>query len=335
MGAHYVPKRRTSLHNSRLHEEALFEQLLLFDTVNLNITGPNIIGPLMYNFMGPRPLEALLEQNAISFVVWQPTPMMAHYDGKVTSLLTASIGDGKGSEFDIEKIVDQGLRLHPTHMSSSYQRTLKRKLVKVHSLLDPELSGSAWQIAADALKEGSLEHLGLPRREQPLGLRSSEGEILQKAATSLLDYRYLLTKGMISQNNAGIFDCLNIAVEHLRNAKSPIEKYTIISEFEEFPNLRALFGEIEKPFQRIARFRQSYTAKKFREWLSTAPDPASKVQLIREYVSACSNRRNLFEICTCKIHEAGQHDRHIAFSGCGGRCRCECGADKHSSPGDK
>jgi hypothetical protein len=231
----------------RLHEEALFEQLLLFDTVNLNITGPNVITPLMYNFMGPKALEEFLEQKAISFVVWQPTPLMTHHDGKVTATFTGSIGDGKGSEFDIEKIVDHGLRLLPTHMSSSYQRTLKRKLIKAHSLLDKKLSESAWKIAEDALKAGDLEHLGLPPREQSVGLPLSEGETLQRAPVSLVHYRYLLANGMTSQNDAGMFDFLDIGVENLRNAKSPIEKYTIISEFERFPNLRALFGEIENP----------------------------------------------------------------------------------------
>jgi hypothetical protein len=187
----------------RLHEEALFEQLLLFDTVNLNITGPNVITPLMYNFMGPKALEEFLEQKAISFVVWQPTPLMTHHDGKVTATFTGSIGDGKGSEFDIEKIVDHGLRLLPTHMSSSYQRTLKRKLIKAHSLLDKKLSESAWKIAEDALKAGDLEHLGLPRREQSVGLPLSEGETLQRAAVSLVHSRYFLANGMTSQMTQG------------------------------------------------------------------------------------------------------------------------------------
>jgi hypothetical protein len=140
-----------------LHEEALFEQLLLFDSVHLNITGPNLICPLMYNFMGPRALEKLLEQRAISFVVWQPVPMMTHKDGKVSATFTGSIGDGQGSEFDIERIVDDGLRIHPTNMSISYRKSLKRKLLKAHRLVDPKLPASAWRLTEDALKSGELQ----------------------------------------------------------------------------------------------------------------------------------------------------------------------------------
>ncbi len=107
-----------------IEKQALFEQLLLFDSVQFNITGPNLIGPLIYEFMGAKALEELLDQKAISFVVWQPQPMLAHKDGKVTATFTASIGDGKGSEFDVERIVDDGLRLHPTNMPASYRKTL-------------------------------------------------------------------------------------------------------------------------------------------------------------------------------------------------------------------
>src|SRR5450759_4020319 len=71
-----------------LHKEELFEQLLLFDSVQFNITGPNLICPLMYEFMGPKALEELLEQSAISFVVWQSVPMLTHKDRKVAATFT-------------------------------------------------------------------------------------------------------------------------------------------------------------------------------------------------------------------------------------------------------
>lgn len=195
--------------------------------------------------------------------------------------------------------------------------------------MDKKLPESAWKIAEDALKAGDLEHLGLPRREQSVGLPLSEGETLQRAAASLMHYRYLLANGMTSQNDTGIFDFLDIGVENLRNAKSPIEKYTIISEFERFPNLRALFGEIEKPFQRIARFRQSRNAKKFREWLSAASDPGSNTQLIREYVDACSKRRNLFDSAPAKFVKLVSMIAISAFGGRGGKCSCGHRADKY------
>ena len=76
----------------RVHQEAIFEQLLLFDLIDININGPNVIAPLLYNRMGEKPFENLLEQNALTFVVWQPVPLKSHKDGKVAATFTGRIG---------------------------------------------------------------------------------------------------------------------------------------------------------------------------------------------------------------------------------------------------
>jgi hypothetical protein len=280
-------------------KRSLFEQLLLFDSVQLNVTGPNLIGPLMYEFMGGKALEDLLDQSAISFVVWQPQPLLGHKDGRVTATFTGSLGDGKGSEFDIERIVEDGLRLHPVDMPASYRNTLARKLTNVHSLIDPRLPDSAWKITEDALKAGELADLGLPATETSIGLPASEGELLVRAAESLMHYRYVMQNGMVCQNSAGVFDLLRIGLHNLQQRHNPVGKFATLAQFERFPNLRRLSEEIEHPFRRIARFRRTHTAKRFREWLSTTP--SSDIELIREYVNECANRKGLFESAPAKF----------------------------------
>ena len=78
-----------------------------------------------------------------------------------------------------------------------------------------------------------------------------------------------------------------------------MEKYAVIAQFEDFPNLRALMSEIESPFKRIVRFRQTHTARKFREWLSATSE--SDIGLVREYVNACAKRKSLFESAPAKF----------------------------------
>lgn len=46
----------------KLHKEEVFEQLLLFDSLQFNITGPNVICPLMYEFMGEKPSKSYLNR---------------------------------------------------------------------------------------------------------------------------------------------------------------------------------------------------------------------------------------------------------------------------------
>jgi hypothetical protein len=286
----------------RGHAEAIFEQLLLFDEINFNVSGPNLIAPLMYNFMGADALEEFLEQRALSFVVWQPVPMMTTQDGRVAATFVGRIGDGHGSELDIEKIVEEGLRLHPTNMSLRYKKQLRRKLVGAHTLLDEGLPAAAWQTLEHALKNGALEHIGLTAEEPPIGLPVQKGKVLGEAVDSLLYYKYILSNGMASYGNEAVFSLFNFDADASENTKrSPTEKFATIAEFENFPDLRSLFTEIETPFESIARFRGSHTATKFREWLSVATETSSAAELLREYVDACAKRRGLFESAPAKF----------------------------------
>ena len=79
---------------------------------------------------------------------------MSQKDGKVAATFAGRFGDGKGSELDVEKIVDVGLSIQPNNMSWLYKRRLKKKLVARHSLLDQKLSADAWVIAEKLLSEG-------------------------------------------------------------------------------------------------------------------------------------------------------------------------------------
>lgn len=126
--------------NLRPQLEALFENILLFDGIELNINGPNVIAPLLYNVMGGKILEELLEQDALSFVVWQPVPMMTTDKGRVAATFTASLGDGKGSEFDVEKVVDQGLRIQPSSMTGTYIKKLEKETDQATLIVGPETS---------------------------------------------------------------------------------------------------------------------------------------------------------------------------------------------------
>jgi hypothetical protein len=72
----------------RAEERTLFEVLLLFEKVQLNVAGPNVIAPLLCNQMGVRAFEELLEQDALNFIVWEPSPMIAHKNEKVQAALS-------------------------------------------------------------------------------------------------------------------------------------------------------------------------------------------------------------------------------------------------------
>ncbi|SEI85014.1 hypothetical protein SAMN05518849_1011107 [Sphingobium sp. AP50] len=279
----------------------LFEQLLLFGGVNFSINGPNTIIPILYRSMNTKALDALLEQQALSFTVWTPQPMMAHDQGRVKATFVGRIGDGNDSELDIEKIIDIGLEVQSVGMIDSYKKELRKKLISAHTLLDSNLPATAWDVAGQALTAGELEGMGLSKRSTIIESPTCDGERLNEIAESITAYRYILDHGMISQNNAGTFDCFRFGAEQIKETSSSTNAFSVISNFEKFPNLRALYDKVDKPLQVAASFRSTNTANRFRDWLSTVAESPSDAALIREYVDACAQRKGLFDSAPAKF----------------------------------
>jgi hypothetical protein len=285
----------------RSQKENLFEQLLLFESVNFSINGPNTIIPLLYRSMGDRVLEDLLDQDALTFTVWTPQPMMSHQNGRVAATFVGRIGDGHGSELDIERIVDNGLTIQQVGMPDWYKRQIRTKLIARHRLLDEKLPETAWQVAEKALAGGELEEMSLGQRPTILGSTTQDGVIFTKAADSILSYRYVLENGMASQNDPGLVEIFGLGVKRLKATNSRAAKYAIVSEYEKFPNLRTMYGKLDDPFRVVSSFRSTYTARRFREWLATSADTISEIDVIRDYVDACGKRRGMFESAPAKF----------------------------------
>ena len=59
----------------RRHDDiiaSLCEQLLLFDKVSFKVYGENIPLAVLFNHLGVKNLEQLVEEEAIEFVLWTP-----------------------------------------------------------------------------------------------------------------------------------------------------------------------------------------------------------------------------------------------------------------------
>jgi hypothetical protein len=304
-GATFIPgsplakRSQNFTEDLRVQERALFEKLLLFEKVQLSVAGPNVIAPLLCNQMSVRVFEELLEQDAITFVVWEPSPMMTHKDGTVQATFVGRID--RGGPLDIEQRIDDGLANEVVAgLNTAAWRKLKRKLLNQHTLIDQTIVEQAWPVAVKAMADGALEPFGLAKRSDIIGSPVPDGSILTKVTESILRYRHVLANDMATLDDPGVFDLLAIGLQNLERPTLPLEKFATLAEFEKFPNLRELYDSIDDPFRRIARFRHSTTAKNFRNWLSTLK-ANSDIELIREYVDACANRKGLFETAPRKF----------------------------------
>jgi hypothetical protein len=185
-------------------------------------------------------------------------------------------------------------------LNTAARHNLKRKLLQRHTLIDQTVVEQAWPVAVKAMADGALETFGLAKRDNIIGSPVPDGNILTKATESILRYRHVLANDLVTLDDPGVFDLLAMGLTNLERPTLPLEQFATLAEFEKFPNLRELYDSLDAPFRRIAQFRHSATAKHFRNWLSTLKVD-SDVELIREYVDACADRRGLFETAPRKF----------------------------------
>jgi hypothetical protein len=293
-GAPLARSSSTFVDELRAQERSLFEKLLLFDKVQLSVAGPNVIAPLLCNRMSLRVFEELLEQDAISFVVWEPYPLFSHHGGRVKATFNGRIDDG--GPLDIEKRIYQGLVAEVVGgLNSARARKLRNKLLQQHLILDPGIGEQAWPVAFQAMTEGSLETFGLSKRSSILESSVADGSVLLGATESIIKYRHVLANDLATFDDPGVYDLFAMALAGLERPTLRLEQFGTIAEYAQFPNLRELYDTLDDPFRRIATFRNSTTAQNFRTWLSTLKDTNSDVDVIREYVDACQDRKGLFE----------------------------------------
>jgi len=134
-------------------------------------------------------------------VVWEPSPMMAHKDGKVQATFVGRID--RGGPLDIEQRIDDGLVNEVVAgLNTAAWRNLKRKLLQQHTLIDQTVVEQAWPVAVKAMADGALESFGLAKRDDIIGSPVPDGSILTKATESMLRYRHILANDLATLSAA-------------------------------------------------------------------------------------------------------------------------------------
>jgi hypothetical protein len=142
-------------------------------------------------------------------------------------------------------------------------------LLQQHAVIDQALTDQAWPIAVQAMAEGTLETFGLAKRDTIIGSPVSDGNILLKTTEAILRYRHVLANDLATLDDPGVFDLFAMGVANLQRPALPLEQFATFAQFERFPDLGGLYDTLDDPFRRIATFRNSTTAKNFRNWLTT------------------------------------------------------------------
>lgn len=287
---------------TRIRVEAeIFENLALFDQVNFKVYGENIPLALLIRLIGERGLEELIEQNAIRFILWTPMilELVENIDG-IDPIVYGTLNSKPHS--DPEESIELGLNWLTTRPSRAKRRALSRKLRDLYTLPDKDIPQDAVKLTKSAYLSGRLNQYGFNHRGRPFhAIDPKERKRLLKCADDLLEYTYMLSKGLTSFSKSEFFDFFTLSQERLALAENQIKNFSKITNLEQFPDLRSLYAQTYNPFDKIIQTRAKRSARNFREWLHQRSFPTPQTEITKEYIDAIANEKGFFQTRSGKL----------------------------------
>ncbi|MGP8439944.1 hypothetical protein ACT2FY_32255 [Paraburkholderia fungorum] len=282
-------------------QKALFEQFLLFDTLSFKVYGENILLPMLQNFFGKRGFDALIEQDAIKFVLW--TPMIGHMVSDIKGVSALTFGTlNSEPHTDPEKSIELGMNWAREKPSRKELSRLVNKLVPLYSLPRKETPGEAVELTNSAFLSGKLKRLGFdPEIMKLTELPLEKKKLLTKCADEVLEYTFLNENGMTSFSNFNYFWLFNESAKKLSSLPQVGGAYSQAATLEDLPDLKAMYDTIRNPLESVPRFRGKRSSVKFRQWLAGVSAGDSGKSVSKEYMDAIAEPKGFFQGKTGKV----------------------------------
>jgi hypothetical protein len=276
-------------------EASIFEQLLLFDSISFKVHGENIPLAVLFHILGESALEALMEQRALHFVLW--TPQVLYMKSEIPGVNPIAYGNlNSPPHCDPEKSIELGLNWIRNPPSKRLKRRLVKKIGPLYELPAKELAGKAVEITNSSYNSGKLLSYGLSPLLKPLDkLAERERSILCDCATELLEYSFLMERGMTSFSKYRYFDLFSGSVQKIKEASDIPLRFNALARLEGFPNLKALHDQLDNGLREVPKLRIKRSSVKFREWLASAESSEAGLEITREYVDSIANAKGLFD----------------------------------------
>jgi hypothetical protein len=276
--------------------KCLFETLLLFDKLSLKVTGESIPVSLLIGACGRRGFDALIEQEAIEFVLWNENVgffvnNIPGIDGMVSMVQNDPI------YIDPEQSIESGLKWMTGAPQGRERQQLVRRLVPLFRRIDANVAENSLKVVRAALSNGDLEAYGIPKipGEHADNLTDVQKKIVGKCADDLTEYEFLLKSNMTSFSNYRYFSPFWASAERFRAMNQTVSGFASVANLEGLPDLKVLYDEIKDPLIRLAEIRQSANAKFFRDWLERTAGQSPDKDMVKGYLDAISERRGLLD----------------------------------------
>lgn len=277
-------------------QEDIFENFLLFDKVSFKVFGENIPLTLLLRFFEIKRLEELIEQEAIDFILWTPTILTLVDNIKGVNPIASGVHNS-GPHCDPEQSLELGFNWMQQPPKRSVRRSLVRKLRDVYRLPDHSLPHDAAAFITSGFHGGKLSAYGLdPKEKEYDSLTSIDKKTLALCAEDLLEYSFILANQMTSISKGEYFNFFCESKRKISLATDTSTAFNEICRIEDFPDLKALFSQIENPFQKIVSLRNKRASVKFRKWLHEYTDNEFNIHPItHDYIQAIVSPRGFFQ----------------------------------------
>jgi hypothetical protein len=281
----------------RLKKEnaSIFEQLMLFDKISFKVYGENILVPFLISQMGQDAFESLLDQEAIGFTLW--TPLVTHLVQDIPGVMALQSGtQSSPAHSDPEMSIELGLKWMSKQLFPGARRRLIKKLVPLYNVPSPNLSRDAVGLTVSAFNSGKLDALNFSSSGKDIqNLTLPERKDLCRCATELLEYSFLIQHEMTSFSSKQYFSLFDESASKVQTLTTISAEFNRLAKLEGFPDLKALYTELNDPFKRLPQLRAKSSSAAFRKWLIETSSSGKEVDITKEYVDSIAESKGFFE----------------------------------------
>ena len=295
------PNQRELFEDSQVMTAKILENLLLFDTVAIKVYGENIPLAILVRMFGVKGVEALIEQGALRFVLWNI--LITHLVDEIPGIepLQSGVLDSPVHSKPKESI-DSGFHWLPGEITRREKKTLLRKVRDIYIVPDKELARQSVDIAKSAYNSGKLKPYGLNSENEPyIGLNLKKRGLVCKCADELSQYAFLMDNGLTTLSNFEFYQMFNDSNRKFCNSVKQHDSFTELCTLENIPNFGAILPHIKDPFNSMVKLRNKNSTIRFRKWLSECTSSDSYVPITKEYVDSIANAQGFFETIKGKI----------------------------------
>ena len=286
----------------RKTEAEIFENLLLFDKVTFKVFGENIPFALLLNLIGQNGLEELAEQGAIGFTLWTPGVVFLQKNIEGIDSI-ASITHNSPAHSDPETSLELAFGWMRNKPKRATRRALIRKFRDLYELPDKNLPADMVSFVKSAFFSGRLAKFGFDPTTQALDtLNTEDKKAMTACASELLEYSYLLARGMTSISKGTYYDFFTESQKRISLAEKQITAFIEIAKIENFPDLQALHEKISNPYDKLIKLRRTSASTVFRSWLFDNANNAQDIsEITTAYISAIAEPNGFFQTWKGKI----------------------------------